>query len=418
MCRSRVSCLAIRLLVALLLVILVCACRSSSAPEPVTVSFGFPELDRAHFETLAEEFHRANPHIAITLVPHTWSQVGSLRASDANVLMVQQGYPLLQDRSGIMTLDDLIEGDSTFEPADFYPGLLDLLRADGKTWGIPAGVDPVVMYYHRDRFDAAGVPHLHNGWTWDDFLLAAQALTDAEQGVYGIISDPASGVPGYFVYQHGGDLVDDWDSPAHLTLDDPLTIEAMEWFADLIHVHGVHPTPAEMGRLAGGDAARPAFRCIAQGRAGMWIGGFGERGGLTWQAPWQFGAGMITLPRETYSATEVNLDAYVISAAIEDPEPAWRWISFLTRSQLARQAPARRSLAESVEFRQAVGEEPASVLQASMEMDIVRLNSATSAGFLSRSGFHQAYAQALQRIYSGEQTVAEALVAAQEALSR
>lgn len=394
------------------------ACRSTPAAEPVTIRFGFQEFDQPYFEALVEEFRQANPAITVELVPHTWAQVASLGPDDADAFMVQLGYPLVEDRAGLLSLDSLIESDRDFDAADYYPGLLDLLRAEGKAWAIPAGVDPIVMYYNRDLFDAAGVPYPEIGWTWDNFLVTARALTDAEGETFGFISDPVAGVPAYFAYQHGGALVDDWTHPTRFTLDDPLTIEAAEWFARLIHEHHVHPTPAQARRLAGGDGRNAAFRCVALGRAAMWAGGFSERGGGTWMEPWDFEAGMAPLPREAYSATAANFDVYAISDTTDYAQAAWEWISFLSRRLHNRQAPARRSLAESEAFREQVGEEAAAVVRASLEMDVVQLNDTAIIGFLREAGFHAVYAQALQQIYSGQQTATEALQAAQAALSR
>jgi ABC-type glycerol-3-phosphate transport system substrate-binding protein len=167
------------------------------------------------------------------------------------------------------------------------------------------------------------------------------------------------------IYQHGGHIFDDLQNPTRTTFDDPLNVEALEWYVRLIYDYNVAPTPEQMqesfgqrGGLQGG---------ILSGRVGMWTGMLSERGGQTWPTEWDMRWGVVPLPRDALSATLTLVEGYFVSAQTEHPDACWKWLSFLSDQLPARQFPVRRSLATSVEYERQVGEELASVARSSME---------------------------------------------------
>ena len=62
-------------------------------------------------------------------------------------------------------------------------------------------------------------------------------------------------------------------------------------------------------------------------------------------------------------------NGYAISSDTAYPDDCWRWISFLSAQELilSNMIPARKSLAESAEYRELVGSDIADVAQASLE---------------------------------------------------
>jgi len=141
----------------------------------------------------------------------------------------------------------------------------------------------------------------------------------------------------------------------------------------------------------------------------MWIGGFSEREGRTWFAPWEFPSGMAPLPREATSSTSVNFEIYVISAKTEQPEAAWQLPN--------REAPARRSLLESDAFTEQVGEKAASTLRAALNSETLLLSGGDTIKFVTGKDFFAVFPLAISNICSGDTTAREALSAAQEQLS-
>ena len=99
------------------------------------------------------------------------------------------------------------------------------------TWSLPTQATYGLIYYNKDLFDQNNAPYPQIGWTWDDFVFAGSAVADPEQDVYGFVGFPNFAVIP-FVYQHGGRILDDWRAPTRLIVDEPLTIEAIEFLVN------------------------------------------------------------------------------------------------------------------------------------------------------------------------------------------
>ncbi|MGD0004047.1 MAG: extracellular solute-binding protein [Anaerolineaceae bacterium] len=335
--------------------------------QPVTITFAFPDYDQAFYESLLNKFKAQQPAITIELHPgQTSSGYRPDNTTDVSVVsweVLTNTNPQEAISASAMPLDAFIEQDSTFKADNFYPGTMDAFKLEGKIYAIPSGLDPWVMYYNRDLFDRYQVPYPQSGWTWDDFLLKAGALTHKEDGVFGYT--PRQNYPDalLFLMQHGGHLVDETGKP---TLDDPLNVEAMKWYAGLFNDYHVAPTPQE-AYAAFGYSQEYDLLGILKGKVGMWSGPLSERGGTTNQVKWNMQWGIVPLPRDKMAFTGAYFEGFAISAASKNALAAWNWISFLSQQAPVRLMPARRSQAESQEYAIQVGKDVAAAAQASLE---------------------------------------------------
>jgi multiple sugar transport system substrate-binding protein len=333
--------------------------------QPVTITFAFPDYDQAFYAGLLNKFKAQQPAITIELHPgQTSSGYRSDNTTDVSVVSWEVlTNPQEAISASAMPLDAFIEQDSAFKIDDFYPGTMDAFKLEGKTYAIPSGLDPWVMYYNRDLFDRYQVPYPQPGWTWDDFLLKAGALTHKEDGVFGYT--PRQNYPDalLFLMQHGGHLVDEAGKP---TLDDPVNVEAMQWYAGLFNDYHVAPTPQE-AYTAFGYSQEYDLVGILKGKVGMWSGPLSERGGTTDQVKWNMQWGIVSLPRDKMAFTGAYFEGFAISAASKNAPAAWKWISFLSQQAPVRLMPARRSQAESQEYASQAGKDVASAAQSSLE---------------------------------------------------
>ncbi len=411
-----------------------CASAQPTPAEPVTIKLAVSHSDQTEFCLFLEDFRESHPHITVQFVdPHSgpdvfqsappWVSASSgvfntqgrpivLRREARVFTLNAEGTPVPSEVVLPLDLQPLIEGDRSLDVSDFYPAAVEAAIIEGQTLLLPTGLDPLVLYYNQDLFDQSGIPCPQPRWTWEDFLDRALALTDPSAGVYGyvrlggIVTHPA-GIHvdrAYdaiaFVYQNGGRLADDSGQP---TLDDPLTVGAIEWYAELARSHGVVPTQ---------EQASDAFRCydyetaegcaekgIRQGQVGMWIGWFSDRGGPS--------RGMAVLPRGAQPATIARVHGFSISPEAEQLEAGWQLVSFLSRQLCWRLIPARRSLVESsaYEAQLGVGPDAASVARESMENAVVL--SRNEADLLTL------LTQAIDQVISGSATAEEALTDAQ-----
>jgi multiple sugar transport system substrate-binding protein len=398
----------------LLLAFLTSCAQATPPPDPISITFAYPAFYGDHFEALRDEFSERHPHITVELysVP-TSVYFQTFWAGDADAFASPTWYnrlTMMLEQDLIMDLAPFIRADAAFTPEHFYSGEAAFLIDEGRIWGAPYGSSMLVMYYNRDLFDRYGVAYPEIGWTWDDFLDTALALRDPDTEVFGYVprlpEEAAS-----FVYQHGGQLYDDVQAPTYPTYDDPLTVEAMMWYADLFHEHDVAPTPDQLRKAVGtseDDAARAA---ILRSQAGMWMGQLFEQGGGGDGSEWEFAWGMVPLPRDAQGAMLSPSVQLFVFADAQNPDACWQWLSFVSQHMPPNWlAPMRSSLGESEAYEQLVGEEVAEVVRASMT-DVLTISPELANQF-------GPFRQAFDRITTGRDTPQEAMDWAQQEAER
>jgi len=379
-------------------------------PEPVTIAFTHATFDTDYYEPLVQEFNKRTPHITVELYPREpgeWMRSGNLSVDDADVFVtMDSGLNWLQEQGVILGLDPFLEQDESFDLSDFYPGMVEHLTNEGKTWAIPAGLEFMVMFYNQDLFDQYNVPYPEIGWTWDDFLNIVLTMRDPEAGIFGYAPANESFDPLPFIYQHGGRIADDLQHSTRMTFDDPLTIEALEWYAKLIHEYDAVPTPQEARRAFGGGGYYIG-RGFLGGKLGMWAGPLSQRGGqYYWPVEWDMRWGMVPLPRDVQSATIASVEGYFIASQTEHPDACWQWITFLSEQTPNRLTPARRSLVESSAYEQQVGSDVAAVVRASMESQLLIAPTTMPEG---AEDAMETFGEAIDAIINGLSTPQEAM---------
>ncbi len=406
-----------------LFTVLLAGC-SALAPtvEPVTIRFACPVYDRAYYEPLIQEFSKSYPQTTVELVTvpaNMWPRrVGDLE--DVDVFLAPDSLLTeLVAAGNVLSLEPFIEQDKSFDAADYYPGVLENLSGQGQLWAVPAGLDPLVMYYNQDLFDRYGVAYPTVEWTWDDFLNIVVALRDPDAGIYGYAPslDVFDTLP--FIYQHGGRLAEDLRDPTQATFDDPRNIEALQWYVDLMYEYEAVPTPEQARRAFGGGGEYVVARGFLTEKLAMFASFLSQRGGRGWPTEWPMRWGMAPLPRDMRSATVAMVEGYFISAQAQHPEVCWQWIMFLNQQTATRLVPPRRSLVESAEYESAVGKDAAAVIRAAVGSDVLLLEP-TSMPQQAQQAFG-ILQQALSAAINGRATPEEALGEAQrqvEALSQ
>lgn len=394
--RLGLACVLLCLLVAPLLG---CA-EPAPTPEPVTITFAHPFSQPEIYKALIREFNESYPHIIVELLgPRVRSGDVFVASPDELNRQLEQG--------DILSLAPFVEQDESLDLSDFYPGTAALFTRRGELWAVPAGVDPLVMFYNQDLFDQHSIPYPEIGWTWDDFLSAGMAIRDPESGVFGYVSTMQFIDLMFFIYQHGGRVLDDLQNPSRITFDDPLTIEALQWYVRLLNEFDVAPTPDQVRATFGGSGSRIHLG-IVQGKAGMWPGAFSDREGLSWLGEAGLRWGIVPLPRDTQSATWATVEGYFISSQAQSPDACWQWIAFLGQRMPHGLMPARKSLAESAAYEQLVGRDIAAAARASIESAI--LVTPEVEGFMDAM---QVFFMAVEKAIDGIFTPEEAMIWAQ-----
>jgi multiple sugar transport system substrate-binding protein len=164
-------------------------------------------------------------------------------------------------RNQLANLAPLLQRDR-YDVTDFYEEALSVYRFGGKQAALPRDWPVRAVFYNVGAFQSAGVKlppttWTQGGWTYESFLDAAQRLIrNAPAGErYAAILSGGTSRYKTWTYTNGGELV----SPDGKTclLDQPRAVEALEFQAELIHRHGVAPTPQV---IAEGGGEREMFQ--------------------------------------------------------------------------------------------------------------------------------------------------------------
>ncbi|MCB0113346.1 MAG: extracellular solute-binding protein, partial [Caldilineaceae bacterium] len=186
-------------------------------------------------------------------------------------------------------------------------------------------------------FDAAGIAYPTAEWAWDDFRRTAVALTlpdtdnDGEPDQYGLGLEPHIVRVAPFIWQNGGDLVDDPVAPTRLSVDSPAAREAIQFVLDLAQVDGVVPN-----RTA--EAVQSHTQRFYTGNIAMYVDS--RRIVPTLRAVAEFNWDVAPLPRGKVTAGILHSDGYCMAAASQVKDAAWAFIEFAMSA--AGQEPAAR----------------------------------------------------------------------------
>jgi multiple sugar transport system substrate-binding protein len=393
----------------LLFILLVFSGCSSVLPtkEPVTLSFMHPRDEAGRYEMWAQEFQEMYPYISVEL-KSAENNTLDMRVREDVFIASQFELPQLVEQQAMLNLSAYYDQDEDLLVDDFYPESVSIFTSQGKRWAVPFGIDLLMMFYNKDLFDGSGVGYPQIGWTWGDFLDKALQVNDPDENIFAYAlhyeNEMSIYEPLLFIYQHGGQIFDNFQSPTEFTLDEPLNVEAMEFYASLIHTHNVAPTQEQSTRMG-----RPyPWRPIYEQHIAMWEMMLSNRGGFSAQRQLDINWGVVPLPRDAQMVTMASANGLFISSTTDYPDDCWLWVSFLSRKMAPNQMPARRSLAESAAWEQAVGYDVAVASRDSLDGAMLVNPDLT--------GFETALAammNAFSRIRNGEATPETALNEAQ-----
>lgn len=349
------------------LVLLVCAllsaaCAASPAPAaPVSfMIFGDP-AEKAAYEELVAAFEARHPDSPVELI-HIPSQsdyrtrlgVDLAAGTPADVVLINyRRYAGFAAKGALEPLGPYLARSELIQEDDFYPEAIAPFRWRGELMCIPQNLSSLVVYYNRALFAAAGLPEPADDWSWADFLAAALALTmdtdgDGATDQYGLGTEASLFRAAPFIWQNGGELVDDPAAPTRLALDSPASREALRWFVDLQVRHRVAPD-------AVAEQAEASESRFLGGRLGMYLNS--RRGVPTYRTVEGLDWDVAPLPRGRGAAGILHADAYCLPAASANKAGAWRLIEFANASEgqaiiarSGRTVPSIRAVAESPAF--------------------------------------------------------------------
>ena len=159
---------------------------SAPAPSEVSADLTFQfwlggDADKAAWQTVTAVAMADHPGLKITVTgtpwPDYWTKIGNqLSNTGAACIVGMQSLRLAAYVDQLVPLDDLM-AKYKVNPSDFDQSILNGLKGGGKQVALPYDFGPLIVFYNRDLFSAAGVAEPKPGWTLADFTAAATKLT-------------------------------------------------------------------------------------------------------------------------------------------------------------------------------------------------------------------------------------------------
>ncbi|QGH70057.1 extracellular solute-binding protein [Pseudactinotalea sp. HY158] len=237
--------------------------------------------------------------------------------------------PFYADNGWVAPIDDFLAADDDFDLPDMLPSMMDSMTgSDGKTYGMPFEGQSSFTMYRKSVFEEHGLTMPDNP-TWDEVADLAKTL-DEESDMDGIC---LRGLPGWgqqlaplntVINTFGGTWFDmNWD--AQLTSAE--TVEAVEFYVDLIQEHG------EPGAAQAGYAE--CLNRFLQSDSAIWVDATNSGGPVEAEdSPIAGDVGYAQSPvKETDASGWLWTWAWGIQAASKKQEAAWEFVSWASSQE-------------------------------------------------------------------------------------
>ncbi len=333
---------------------------TSAQSDTVTLNFVYGAFaPQSQWEAYFKDFLSAHPNIRINYIPvsldNGWAgytdKIVTLIAGGQSIDVIWtaiESVPMLAEKGVLSPLDGQLTKDASSIKEyldDVDPTLFNGLKWKDHQYLLPFAWNNEVIWYNPKLFKDAGLKEPADGWTWQEFLADAHALThtnsDGQIDRYGFVVDPSwFGTAPWYITNGTNVLTPDFAGP---NFDDPKVADTLQWLHDLVWKEKVAPS----------DTKFPMYEYFAAGNLAMFSGGrwplesLKPMGTTDFQiAPW---------PKNVKSGTVFGTDGYGVTVNAQHPDEAWQLVKELISTKVmshlvgltgaSGSIPARRSLA-------------------------------------------------------------------------
>ncbi len=280
--------------------------------------------------TLSREFEARHGGVRVDLLSlggaaGTMDRVKLLLAGDVPLDLTRIDITELaayREANALVDLEPYFEGDSDWDPLEWFPICLDALRDErGHLYGLPQTFTPYVMYVNLTLLDSLGIERPAREWSWEEFHAICRQVTadtdgDGRTDRFGVSLTQWLQALAPWIWQAGGELLD--RSGRVSRWNEPPVVEALTFLHTLLHEEGVASDDAtfeNQQRRGLFQSGRTAF----YGPVGYW-----ERFRL--RAVREFEWDVLPLPRHRRAATAVAMSVYVVPRTARHPELAYAFL--------------------------------------------------------------------------------------------
>lgn len=223
-------------------------------------------------EKTAEIAREKNPDVSIELRTSGWEDyftklTANMSSGNVSCLTSMNGQRVSAFHQALSPLSEEDLKIAGISEDDFAEGAFEILSHDGKLYGIPYDVAAMLMFYNKDMVAEAGIEAPKGGWSFDDFLSTAKALTNEKHKGFGI----ALGEYQWLAMPIAMSGLQPVNEDGKLDLTNPKFLEAAEWYANLVTKEKVADPAPSASETAWGEEQ------FLAGNVGMAIAG-------TWNA--------------------------------------------------------------------------------------------------------------------------------------
>jgi multiple sugar transport system substrate-binding protein len=328
---------------------------AAAATEPVALrwvdegGWDEPAKEQKYNDEICATFMEQNPDVTVTYEPGLgdWFEKLTAQMASGEAPDVFCGFgtyfKIWAEKGQVLDLNPAIDKNNLRDDLnDFFPNPLKGCQYKGQLIAMPKYLNVVVIYYNQDMFDAKGVAYPTKDWKWDDLRMVAKKLTDAATPVFGITSGfGLTRLDITSIWSHCGDVVDPNDDTKVL-LDDPKTIEGLQYIHDLIWEDKSFGLTEMMAGLGGLDAFKAKMTAMLTEGSGIVTM---VRDGV------DFNWDLISTPNgECGTSPRTSMDGYHVYGKAQHPDEAFRFLSYLVSPTVCKKhldygmTPPRRSM--------------------------------------------------------------------------
>ena len=267
-------------------------------------------------------------HVNLEAIPEGFHEKLTVQISSGTLADMVQ---IAGDFGGEYFKEDYFEPLDSYIAADSLDGswadaVMGGLMFNGRVYAIPLTFNSGFIFYNKTMFEENNVPLPTNDWTEEDFIAAAQALTQGEgqDKIWGV--DFTS----WWTYSLARNLYDgykawDWETGT-MTADTEGYRDGVQFITDLYQKYQVSPTPTEGSDIGGS---------FQTGKYAMTVGAAWDMKGFNEAIGDNFEWDIVTFPtNEKYGKWRSPLWTTAIGISADTPhkDECWEYIKFMALS--------------------------------------------------------------------------------------
>jgi multiple sugar transport system substrate-binding protein len=304
--------------------------------EPVEIQFLLPAdaIDDTSYSTsyrelylnAAENFHKLNPQITIKVVHPTENYSSFQEYLKSNEVTDIVPFPLssLQALEKEEVLVDLLslQRSSGSKEIDIYKGILDMGMVNDKLLALPYSIDPYVVIYNKDFFDAAHIPYPEVDWTWEQFRSISKQLKPTGGSMLPYMPQFID----LLMAGYGKGMLSPNGETAVGYLDSPEAVQTVRWLNAYFHDDTEKKDTGVLGTDYGFETFNTGMVLGSFYSYSYYKGKFGDR---------KDRIGVASLPHfeDGERANQlIYMEGFGITQKSKHPDAAWRFIEYLALS--------------------------------------------------------------------------------------